>query len=79
MPPAFCKVKEGCAGGGVHACVLSHDAADLFFFDHELLPSLEKWKHNTAVRPVLRDTVCSGWGHIYIQPQQSGLREVMVL
>lgn len=41
---------------GVHTCVLSHDAADLFFY-HELLPSLEKWKHNTAVRLVLRDSV----------------------
>lgn len=33
---------------GVHACVLSH----------ELLPSVEQWEHNTAVRSVLRDTLC---------------------
>lgn len=36
---------------GVHACVLSHGAADLCLY-HELLPSVEQWEHSTAVHSV---------------------------
>ena len=47
MPPAFCKVKEGCVGGGVHACVLSHDAADLFFLTMSCSPV---WKSGNTLQ-----------------------------